>query len=71
MARQIFQDRRIAKEIRIKADWAQSASPIAWQDIDDDPDDSATWHCTPFQVADARHDEKAALRLVRDHLDKN
>lgn len=70
MTRQTFEDRRIAKEIRIKADWAQSASPIAWQDIDDDPDD-ATWHGTPFQVADARHDEKAALRLVRDHLAKD
>jgi hypothetical protein len=68
--RQIFQDRRIAKEFRIKADWSQSSSPIAWQDIDDEPAD-ATWHGTPFQVADARHDQKAALRLVRDHLAKD
>ena len=70
MTRQIFQDRRIAKEIRIRADFAQAASPIGWQDIDDDPEEP-TWHGTPFQVADARHDEKAALRLVRDHLDKD
>lgn len=70
MPRKIFQDRRIAKEIRIRADFAQSSSPVSWQDIDDDPSDD-TWHHTPFQVADARHDEKEALRLVRDHLAKD
>lgn len=70
MTRKIFQDRRIAKEIRIRADFDQSSSSIGWQDIDDDPSDE-TWHHTPYQVADARHDEKEALRLVRDHLAKD
>lgn len=70
MPRKIFQDRRITKEIRIQADFAQSSSSISWQDIDHDPRDE-TWHHTPFQVADARHDEKKALRLVRDHLAKD
>ena len=70
MARQTFQDRRITKKIRIRADFAQSFSPISWQDIDDEPSDD-TWHHTLFQVADARHDEKEALRLVRDHLAKD
>ncbi len=70
MTRKIFQDRRIAKEIRIRADFAQSSSPISWQDIDDDPE-KQTWHHTPFQVADARNDEKEALRLVRGYLAKD
>ena len=70
MTRRIFQDRRIAKEIRIRADFDQASSPISWQDIDDDPEEQ-TWHHTPYQVADARHDEKEALRLVRDHLAKD
>lgn len=70
MPRRIFQDRRIAKEIRIRADFADAASHIGWQDIDDDPEEQ-TWHGTPYQVADARHDDKAALRLVRDYLAKN
>lgn len=67
MTRRIFQDRRISKEIRIRADFADAASNIGWQDIDDDPEEQ-TWHGTPFQVADACHDDKTALRLVRDHL---
>lgn len=70
MTLKIFQDRRITKEIRIKADFAEAASLIRWQDIDDDPSDD-TWHHTPYQVADARHDEKEALRLVRGYLAKD
>ncbi|MBP7372261.1 MAG: hypothetical protein KA923_05470 [Opitutaceae bacterium] len=70
MTRQIIQDRRIAKEIRIRADFAQSSSSIVWQDIDDDPSDD-TWHHSSYQVADARHDEKEALRLVRNFLAKD
>jgi len=70
MPRQIFQDRRITKEIRIRADFAQSSSLVSWQDIDDDPEEQ-TWHHTPFQVADARHDKIKALRLVRDYLAKD
>jgi len=64
------QDRRISKEIRVFADFDQSASAIWWQDIDEDPEDKTTWHGTPYQVADSRHNKKEALRLVAGWLNK-
>ena len=63
-----FQDLNISKEIRISADWEQSSSAIWWQDLDDDPEDK-TWHSSPYQVADAGHNQKEALRLVADWLE--
>ena len=63
-----FQDLDISTEIRISADWEQSSSAIWWQDLDDDPEDK-TWHSSPYQVADAGHNQKEALRLVADWLD--
>ena len=64
-----FQDLEISREIRISADWEQSDSQIWWQDLDDDPEDKETWHGTPYQVADAGHNQEEALRLVDDWLD--
>ena len=64
-----FQDLEISREIRIHADWVQSASQIWWQDLDDDPEDKDTWYSTPYQVADAGHNDREALRLVADWLD--
>ena len=69
MASEIFQDLSISSELRISADWEQSASQIWWQDLDDDPSDAETWHGTPYQVADAGHNVKRALELVRGWLD--
>ena len=69
MTKYSFQDLEISREIRIIADWEQSASQIWWQDLDEDPDDKTTWHGTPYQVADAGHNQKEALRLVNDWLD--
>ena len=68
MTSTIFQDLRISREIRIKADWERATSNIWWQGLDDD-DPSDTWHGTPYQVADAGYNEKEALRLVDDWLD--
>ena len=64
-----FQAPEISTEIRISADWEQSASQIWWQDLDEDPEDKTTWHHTPYQVADAGHNQEEALRLVADWLD--
>ena len=64
-----FQDLEISREIRISADWEQSSSAIWWQDLDEDPEDTETWHSSPYQVADAGHNQKEALRLVADWLD--
>ena len=63
-----FQDLEISREIRISADWEQSSSAIWWQDLDD-PEDTETWHHTPYQVADAGRSQKEALRLVADWLE--
>ena len=63
-----FQDLEISREIRISADWEQSSSAIWWQGLDEDPEDK-TWHSSPYQVADAGHNQKEALRLVADWLD--
>ena len=64
-----FQDLEISSEIRIRADWEQSASQIWWQDLDEDPEDKTTWHGTPHQVADAGHNQQEALRLIHNWLD--
>ena len=64
-----FQDLEISREIRISADWEQSSSSIWWQDLDDDPEDTETWRHTPYQVADAGHNQEEALRLVNNWLD--
>ncbi len=58
----------IDPDIRIKADWEKSSSSIWWQSLDDDPEDK-TWHHTPYQVADAGHNENEALLLVSEWLD--
>ena len=55
--------------IRVEADYAQASSLIRWQPIDSDPHDAEAWRATPFQVADARHDYRKALKLVSDWLD--
>ena len=67
MAVRTFQDLRISKEIRISADFEQASSAIWWQDLRDDPAEK-TWQSTPYQVADAKHDDRAALGLVSDWL---
>ena len=64
-----FQAPEISTEIRISADWEQPSSAIWWQDLDDDPEDAETWRHTPYQVADAGHNQQEALRLVADWLD--
>ena len=64
-----FQDLEISREIRIRADWEQSSSAIWWQDLDDDPEDTETWRHTPYQVADAGHNQQEALRLIHNWLD--
>ena len=64
-----FQDLDISTEIRISADWEQATSHIWWQDLDDDPSDTETWHNTPYTVADAGHNQEEALRLVDGWLD--
>ena len=69
MATANFQDLEISREIRISADWESATSGIWWQDLDDDPEDKTTWHGTPYQVADAGHNQKEALRLVDGWLD--
>ena len=61
-----FQAPEISTEIRIFADWEQSSSAIWWQGLDEDPEDKTTWHHTPYQVADAGHNQEEALRLVAD-----
>ena len=58
----------IDQDIRIKADWEQSTSSVWWQSLEDDPEDT-TWHSSPYQVADAGHNEDQALRLVSGWLD--
>ena len=63
------QDLEISREIRIRADWEQSSSAIWWQDLDDDPEDTETWRHTPYQVADAGHNQQEALRLIHNWLD--
>lgn len=65
----IFQDLKISRDIRISADWEQSSSQIWWQDLDDNPEDTETWHSTPYQVADFGHNSEEALRIVDDWLD--
>lgn len=47
--------------VRFSCDLAQASSPIRVQDGDGD------WQSTPYQVADARHDEYRALRLVVEY----
>ena len=64
-----FQNIEISNQIRISADWEQATSQIWWQDLDDDPEDKETWRGTPYQVADAGHNQNEALRLVDDWLD--
>ena len=55
-----FQAPEISTEIRIFADWEQSSSAIWWQGLDEDPEDKTTWHHTPYQVADAGHNQEEA-----------
>ena len=68
MAASNYQNINVSREIRISADWEQATSQIWWQDLDDDPSDTETWHSTPYQVADAGHNQNEALRLVDDWL---
>ena len=44
----------------LKCDLAQASSPIRYLGGDDDDE----WVTTPYQVADARHDEHEAVALV-------
>lgn len=68
MSRQYY--RTEGMSLIVAANWAQASDPIraAWvepgEPTPDDSDDR--WFGTPFQVADARHDERRALRLVRE-----
>ena len=68
MAVSSYQNTKVSRKIRIKADWEQSASQIWWQNLDDDPEDK-TWDSTPYQVADAGHNSNEALLLVEGWLD--
>ena len=67
MSRTINQSKKFG--IRIEADYAQASSLIRYQDINSRKDDPESWSATPFQVADARHDYRKALKLVSDWLD--
>lgn len=49
-------------QMAIEADFAQAASPIVY--VED-----GERYSTPFQVADARHDETRAVEIVRNWLD--
>ncbi len=69
MAREIYENKEIDPDIRIYADWTQSAYSIWWQATDEDPEDESTWHSTPYQVADARHNRDSALELVSSWLE--
>ena len=52
--------------LRISADLSQATAPISYEGLD--LGDGAEWTQTPYQTADARHDEREMLRLVVDHL---
>ena len=54
-----FQNGSTGETIEIRADFAQAASQIFAKYNDDE------WSPTPFQVADARHRTRNALKLVR------
>lgn len=61
MSKQVtFRNRRTGERLTILADFAQAASPIRarWNNEDDEA------ITTPYQVADARHRARLALRLV-------
>ena len=69
MAVSSYQNIKVSRKIRIKADWERSASQIWWQNLDDDPENKGTWSSTPYQVADAGHNANEALLLVEGWLD--
>ena len=68
MATQIYTDRRITRDIRIRADFDQASSHISVQGVSKDPEYD-DWQPTVFQVADFGHDPKSALRGVDEWLE--
>jgi hypothetical protein len=53
-----YQSHKTGETIEIRADFAQASSPIQARY------DGGDWEPTPYQVADARHRNRTALRLV-------
>jgi hypothetical protein len=53
-----FEKKSSGETIEIRADFAQASSPIQARH------DGGEWVSTPFQVADARHRRRNALKLV-------
>ncbi|HEU4982046.1 MAG TPA: hypothetical protein VFT88_05135 [Acidobacteriaceae bacterium] len=51
-------------QMAIEADFAQAASPIVY--IED-----GERYSTPFQVADARHEDSRAIEMVREWLESS
>lgn len=52
--------------LKIRADLSQASSPIQY--LADGDDDDRHWVPTPYQVADARHDEVEAAVLAVKYL---
>lgn len=48
------------------ADFSQAASPIMVRFTG--YDDDAEWQATPFQVADARHDQRKAEKMIAEYF---
>ncbi len=49
--------------LRMSADLSQASAPIQYEGAERDE-----WMSTPYQTADARHDETRAMRLVLEYL---
>lgn len=52
--------------IEIKANFGQASDIIRWRDIGEEE-----WEGSMYQVADAQHSERKALRLIAEWLERD